>query len=74
MLERSEDLERLRRLVHALPDSKRVLLRLVHEMEMTVHDAAAELGIPEGTAKSRLHYAKQRLARDWQATEGMWEE
>ena len=74
VLERSEDLERLRRLVRALPDNKRALLRLVHEMEMTVRDAADELGIPEGTAKSRLYYAKQRLARDWQATEGMWEE
>ena len=74
VVERAEEHERLRRLVHALPDNKRALLRLVHEMEMTVRDAAAELGIPEGTAKSRLHYAKHRLARDWQATEGMWEE
>jgi RNA polymerase sigma-70 factor (ECF subfamily) len=73
-LERAEERERLRRLVRALPDSKRALLRLVHEMEMTVRDAADELGIPEGTAKSRLHYARQRLARDWQATEGTWEE
>jgi len=74
LLERVEEHERLWRLVDALPDSKRVLLRLVHEMEMTVHDAAVELGIPEGTVKSRLHYAKQRLARDWQAIEGGWEE
>jgi len=74
VVERAEEHERLQRLVHALPDDKRALLRLVHEMEMTVRDAAAELGIPEGTAKSRLHYAKQRLAHDWQATEGTWEE
>ncbi len=36
---------------------------------MTVRDAAGELGIPEGTAKSRLHYARRQLASDWQATE-----
>jgi DNA-directed RNA polymerase specialized sigma24 family protein len=35
-------------------------------MEMSLRDAADELGIPEGTAKSRLHYAKKRLAHAWQ--------
>jgi len=35
-------------------------------MEMSIQAAAEELGIPEGTAKSRLHYAKKRLARQWQ--------
>ena len=74
VVEQTEEHERLRRLVDALPDSKCVLLRLVHELEMTVRDAADELGIPEGTAKSRLHYAKRRLARDWQAVETPWEE
>jgi DNA-directed RNA polymerase specialized sigma24 family protein len=37
----------------------------VHEMELSLRDAADELGIPEGTVKSRLHYAKRRLAREW---------
>ena len=66
-LEMAEEREQFRRLVHALPDEKRAVFRLVHEMEMTIRDAADELGIPEGTVKSRLHYAKKRLARDWQA-------
>jgi RNA polymerase sigma-70 factor (ECF subfamily) len=67
--EMAEEREQFRRLVHALPDEKRAVFRLVHEMEMTIRDAADELGIPEGTAKSRLHYAKRRLTRDWQALE-----
>jgi len=38
----------------------------VHQMEMSLREAADELGIPEGTAKSRLHYARERLSRQWQ--------
>jgi RNA polymerase sigma-70 factor, ECF subfamily len=68
-VETTEEWERIRRLIDTLPDAKREVFRLVHEMEMTVRDAADELGIPEGTAKSRLHYAKKRLARDWQEME-----
>jgi RNA polymerase sigma-70 factor (ECF subfamily) len=66
--------ERFRHLVQGLPEDKRDVLYLVHEMEMSIHDAADELGIPEGTAKSRLHYAKKRLAREWQDLETKWEE
>jgi RNA polymerase sigma-70 factor (ECF subfamily) len=66
-LEQAEERRQVRRLVAALPDEKRAVFRLVHEMEMTIHDAAAQLQIPEGTVKSRLHYAKKQLADDWQA-------
>ena len=73
-IELAEEREQFRRLLDRLPDEKRDVFRLVHEMEMTIRDAADELGIPEGTAKSRLHYAKKRLARDWQAMEMTQEE
>ena len=66
-LEHTETREQVRRLVATLPDGKREVFRLVHEMEMTVRDAAGALGIPEGTAKSRLYYARKQLASDWQA-------
>jgi RNA polymerase sigma-70 factor (ECF subfamily) len=65
-LERSERRARARQLVEKLPQEKREVLRLVHEMEMSMQDAADELGIPEGTVKSRLYYAKRRLAHQWQ--------
>jgi RNA polymerase sigma-70 factor (ECF subfamily) len=68
-LERAQEHELFRRLVDRLPDEKRAVFRLVHEFELTIRDAADELGIPEGTAKSRLHYAKKRLVRDWQDLE-----
>jgi RNA polymerase sigma-70 factor (ECF subfamily) len=65
VVELVERRELLRRLVGQLPDDKRQVIRLVHEMELSLRDAADELGIPEGTVKSRLHYAKRRLAREW---------
>jgi RNA polymerase sigma-70 factor (ECF subfamily) len=70
-IERSE---RFRHLVQGLPEDKRDVLYLVHQMEMGIQAAAEELGIPEGTAKSRLHYAKKRLAREWQDLETHGEE
>jgi len=66
-LEQAEERQQVRRLVAALPDEKRAVFRLVHEMEMTIHDTAAQLEIPEGTVKSRLYYARKQLADDWQA-------
>lgn len=68
-LELGEQRERLQRLVERLPEEKREVFHLVHEMEMSMRDAADELGIPEGTVKSRLYYAKRRLAREWQDLE-----
>jgi len=65
-LEQAEERQQVRRLVTALPDEKRAVFRLVHEMEMTIHDAAVQLDIPEGTVKSRLHYARKQLADHWQ--------
>jgi RNA polymerase sigma-70 factor, ECF subfamily len=61
--------EQFRHLVQDLPEDKREVLYLVHQMEMSIQAAAEELGIPEGTAKSRLHYAKKRLAQQWQDLE-----
>ena len=68
-LELAERRERLYRLIGRLSDEKRVVFRLVHEMELSMRDAADELGIPEGTVKSRLYYAKRRLAREWRDME-----
>jgi len=63
LLERAEMLERFRRSVDELPEAKREVLRLVHEEEKDIAAAAAELGIPEGTVKSRLHCSIKRIAR-----------
>ncbi len=39
----------------------RVVLVLRHYLDLTVPDIANTLGIPEGTAKSRLHHASRRM-------------
>jgi RNA polymerase sigma-70 factor, ECF subfamily len=65
-LEASEQSSRLQQIIHDLPEDKREVFHLVHQLEMSLREAADELGIPEGTAKSRLHYARARLSRQWQ--------
>lgn len=69
VLESAERRATLRKLVEGLPDEKRELIRLVYEAEMEVKEAAQTLGIPEGTAKSRLHYSTRYLAREWRNLE-----
>jgi RNA polymerase sigma-70 factor (ECF subfamily) len=59
----------LRRLVDELPERKREALRLVHDAQMEIQQAAEELGVPEGTVKSRLYHARKQLARRWQEVE-----
>ena len=66
LLEMAERQVIFRQLVESLSAEKQAVLRLVHTLEMTTADAAEELGIPEGTVKSRLHYAKKHLAESWQ--------
>jgi RNA polymerase sigma-70 factor (ECF subfamily) len=63
--ERAERYALFRRLVHELPASKREVLRLVYDAELEIREVAKRLGIPEGTVKSRLHYATRRLAQAW---------
>ena len=61
--ELAERRELVRRHVADLPEEKREVIRLVYQEEMDIADAADALGIPPGTVKSRLHYARKRLAR-----------
>ena len=44
-----------------LPPADRAILALRYHLDLTVPDAAAELGIRVGTAKARLHRAIARL-------------
>ncbi len=64
-LEQTEEQARLYRAINELPEQKREVFRLIHEMELSIRDAAGRLGIPEGTVKSRLYYAQKKLAEAW---------
>jgi RNA polymerase sigma-70 factor (ECF subfamily) len=73
-LELAEQRRLLRRLMDSLPDDKREVLLLVYEADADIREAAGILGIPEGTVKSRLHSARQRLASEWRSIEPEWED
>jgi len=67
-VELSEQRAFYRHALARLPDDKREVFHMVHELDMSLRDAADTLHIPEGTVKSRLHYARQALRRgmgDW---------
>jgi len=66
-LEAAECGARIRHMLADLPQEQRDVFRLVHQFDMSLRDAADELGIPSGTVKSRLFYARQRLTQSWQA-------
>jgi RNA polymerase sigma-70 factor, ECF subfamily len=64
-LEMAERQRQLWQLVDQLPEEKRAVFNLVAQMEMSIQNAAERLGIPEGTVKSRLHYARNWLSQNW---------
>ena len=74
LLERAEREQRLRGLVNELSEEKREVLDMIFEQDMQIASAAEALGIPEGTVKSRLHYAIKRLAQQYRDIEGIEED
>jgi RNA polymerase sigma-70 factor (ECF subfamily) len=55
---------RVTRALQKLSPEQQEVLHLVFFEEMSLADAAAVLGIPEGTVKSRLFYARKALAKE----------
>lgn len=69
------DRDQLERAFHRLPIDQRAVVVLRHYWALPLIDVAEALGIPEGTARSRLHYALRTLraaieADDRQAVAG----
>ena len=61
ILMRAEDEEKLMQLLEKLPPPHRAVLILYVMEEFSIADIALITGIPPGTVKSRLHYAKSEL-------------
>jgi RNA polymerase sigma-70 factor (ECF subfamily) len=55
------DRDELQRAFRTLSIEHRTIVVLHHYLGLSVAEAAASLGIPSGTAKSRLHYAMDAL-------------
>jgi RNA polymerase sigma factor (sigma-70 family) len=61
-VERSQTAERVRAAVSSLPDQQREAVLLAYFGGCTFREVAERLGIPEGTAKSRLRLGLGKLA------------
>ncbi|MEO3808833.1 sigma-70 family RNA polymerase sigma factor [Sphaerisporangium sp. B11E5] len=62
-LDAEEPARRVLAAMAALPESERAVLELVAVDQLTVGEAAAALGIRQGTARVRLHRARQSLRK-----------
>ena len=72
-LEQAEEHELFQQILNRMPEEKQQAFRLVDSFELSIQDAAARLNVPEGTVKSRLHYARKTLAREWKGLLKDWE-
>mgnify|MGYP001137425330 CR=1 FL=1 len=61
--EAREECAILRRAIDDLPESHRVVVVLYYLEGLSVSKVAYALGVPEGTVKSRLYYAREKLRR-----------
>lgn len=69
------ELRRLvRGVVDSLPPDKRQAVQLVYDGDLDLSEAAQALGVPEGTIKSRLHYARRQIAAGWREITRQWED
>jgi len=57
----SDNYHRLLKAIDRLPPQFRAVALLVGVEEYTVRDIARNLNLPEGTVKSRLHWARRML-------------
>ena len=64
--------ERVRAALDVLPDEQRRAIQLAYFGGKTYRQVAETLGIPEGTAKSRLRLALRRIADALEAEGGEW--
>lgn len=62
-VELDEQATRVREAVSSLPFSQRVVVVLFYLNDLSVEQIAEILEIPEGTVKSRLHYARNTLRK-----------
>lgn len=66
-LDTEENRRIIRELVDDLPEVQRLCILMYYYDEMSVKDISAALNISEGTVKSRLHYARQRIKKGAEA-------
>jgi RNA polymerase sigma-70 factor (ECF subfamily) len=63
--EAREELGIVRRRIAELPEDARAMVLLHFQQGLRYREIADVLGVPVGTVKSRVHWAVERLAREW---------
>jgi RNA polymerase sigma-70 factor (ECF subfamily) len=63
MMEQRDRVELLRAAMHALPKTLRTAVLMRDIQEMSYHEIAHKLRLPEGTVKSRINRGRNELAR-----------
>lgn len=64
-----DEAKRLREMLATLPDDQRAILSLYYLDDLGIAEIARVMGVPKGTIKSRLFYARDRLRRALERTE-----
>lgn len=60
-----ELLEKAREALATLPFKHRIVFEMYFQQKIPQKEIAAKLGIPHGTVRSRLHYARKKLKGQW---------
>lgn len=68
-IERAVETSHVRDALHALSDQHRAVIVATFYRGGSVREVAEELGVPEGTVKSRLHYGLLALRRELEQRE-----
>jgi RNA polymerase sigma-70 factor (ECF subfamily) len=63
-LQKKDDAERMREALTALPSNHRQVIDLVYYHGKTIKEVGEVLGIPAATVKTRMFYARRRLAQE----------
>lgn len=63
IVEQSLTNDALRSLIAQLPPHQSICILLYYYENMKIEEIAEELGIPEGSVKSRLHYGREKLRK-----------
>jgi len=63
MAEIDEESKQVQQAIASLPLQQRVVIVLYYINDLSLHEIAEIIGVPEGTVKSRLHYGRKALKK-----------
>ena len=69
VIDQRETARLLGEILDALPDDQRVCVTLYYYEQLSVHEIAQELDVPEATVKSRLMYGRKKIEQQVKALE-----